>query len=197
MRTTLAARVSLLVLAAGVCLLASRRSGAQQSEVKSDPDAEALRLIANYKVWLKANAKPQLVVSHLAALCTTPTPEMIRVEDHNPHMNKYINVFVNPDGAEPFLSRQTPHFLEGTVIVKEKLSTETSVEPELLTVMVKREAGFNPKYGDWEFFTFNGAATKVTARGKIESCQECHVMRQDQDYVFRGCLSDEVRKQLK
>jgi hypothetical protein len=92
---------------------------------------------------------------------------------------------------------KTPSFPVGSVIVREKLSSEASDKPEVLTVMVKREKGFNPENNDWEFLVIDGSATKIQQREKTGSCQACHLKQKDNDFVFRSYLSDEMRGKLK
>ena len=75
-------------------------------------------------------------------------------------------------------------FPAGSIIVREKLSKPDDVTPQLLAVMVKRAAGFNPKGGDWEFLTVDGALTKVTGRQKTGSCLDCHASQRERDFVF-------------
>ncbi|HEX6182494.1 MAG TPA: cytochrome P460 family protein, partial [Pyrinomonadaceae bacterium] len=75
-------------------------------------------------------------------------------------------------------------FPTGSIIVREKLSKPDDATPQLLAVMVKRAAGFNPKGGDWEFLTVDGALTKVTERQKQGSCLDCHASQRERDFVF-------------
>ncbi len=75
-------------------------------------------------------------------------------------------------------------FPVGSVIVREKLSKPDDATPQLLAVMVKRAPGFNPKGGDWEFLTVDGALTKVTGRQKKGSCLDCHASQRERDFVF-------------
>jgi len=75
-------------------------------------------------------------------------------------------------------------FPAGSIIVREKLSKPDAATPQLLAVMVKRAAGFNPKGGDWEFLTVDGALTKVTGRQKKGSCLDCHASQRERDFVF-------------
>jgi hypothetical protein len=75
-------------------------------------------------------------------------------------------------------------FPTGSIIVREKLSKADDATPQLLAVMVKRAPGFNPKGGDWEFLTVNGALTKVTGRQKKGSCLDCHTSQRERDFVF-------------
>ena len=62
----------------------------------------------------------------------------------NPHADKFITVYVNDLGKQAMMEMRNPDFPKGSVIVKEKLTNQSSAGPELLTVMIKRETGFNP-----------------------------------------------------
>lgn len=153
--------------------------------------------IAGYKNWTKVNEKPELVFSKVALMCTMPTQAQTEQDLKNPHNNKFINVFVNDIGKDEMMNKKSPKFAVGTVIVKEKLSKAKSKNPELLTVMIKREKGYNPEAGDWEFLTFNGDGSKTTARGKLESCQACHIAEEPTDYISRRYLPYKIRQKLK
>lgn len=59
---------------------------------------------------------------------------------------------------------------------------------ELFTGMLKREAGYNPAGGDWEYFVISGDANKLLARGKIDSCIDCHQAYKSTDYVTRAYM---------
>lgn len=152
--------------------------------------------IAGYKKWTKVNDKPMLMASSVSTLCANPTQAQNEMESKNPHTDKFINVFVNSIGKDEMMTKKHPQFPERTVIVKEKLPSSDNTSPELLTVMIKREKGFNPENGDWEYMTLNGEATQITARGKLESCQTCHAADKLNDYVSRRYLPNEVWKKL-
>jgi hypothetical protein len=88
-------------------------------------------------------------------------------QEPSPHLHKYISVFVNPVGREQMMTKQTPEFPVGSMIVKEKLATADSTTPELLTAMIKRAPGYNPEGGDWEYLVLDGTASKIVERGKL------------------------------
>jgi len=60
--------------------------------------------------------------------------------------------------------------------------------PELITVMVKREKGFSPGSGDWEYFVLSGDAAKIKKHETIGSCSKCHAQAAATDFVFRDFL---------
>jgi Cytochrome P460 len=158
---------------------------------------DGLSDVKDYKTWTKVNDKPHRVFSVISAQCSRPTPAQEESEAKNPHNDKYINVYVNSLGKTEMMTKKRPQFPKGTVIVKEKLTTAESTTPELLTVMIKREKGFNSDNGDWEYMTVNGEATEVTAKGKLENCMACHAVEKSTDYVSRRYLPFKIREKLK
>ena len=81
---------------------------------------------------------------------------------------------------------------KGTIILKQKFTDEAAKNTEFYTGMRKRQAGYNPEAGDWEFFTLNRSGHTVTARGKIESCMDCHTKYKATDFVSRRYLGTEA-----
>jgi hypothetical protein len=155
--------------------------------------------IAGYKNWTKVNRVPQLMPQRVAAACAMAVSRSgIAIDGSgNPHRDKYFTVYINEVGREAMLTQKVPAFPEGTIIVKEKLPTKESQTPELLTVMFKRNKGFNTASGDWEYAVMDGSGKSVEGRGKLENCQACHVANQGTDYIFRTYLSDEDQHKLK
>ena len=160
---------------------------------------DAVKAIPGYRNWTKVNPKPDFMQPATAALCAD-VRALARADtdgETNPHRGKYITVYVNESGRRAMMEQASPKFPEGSVIVKEKLSEPSSQTPELLTVMIKREKGFNSETGDWEYAVFDGTGTKLGSRGKLSNCQGCHVSRPDTDYIFRTYLPDDIKNKLK
>ena len=154
---------------------------------KVDPD---LSKLSKYKNWTLVNQEPFLMDARTAALCAA-------VQQQNPHSNKYISVYVNGEGRESMLTRLEPSFPVGSMIIKEKLRSKDSTTPELLTAMIKREKGYYPEGGDWEYLLLDGAASKIIQRGKLDQCNSCHTMYKNRDFVTRTYLPADVIKGLK
>jgi len=104
-----------------------------------------------------------------------------------PHEEFWIHVFINPEAADIIKSGKGV-YPEGTIILKQKFLDATAKQTEFYTGMRKREKDYNPAYGDWEFFTLDKTGTKVTARGKIDSCMDCHANFKEPDFVSRKYL---------
>jgi hypothetical protein len=146
--------------------------------------------IRGYRSWTRVNTEPAMMDAATAAMCAQ------MVKGPNPHQNKFINVFVNDLGKQAMLFQKTPRFPEGTVIVKEKLPAADSNKPEALTVMLKHAAEYNPEGGDWEYAVLSGDGSAVISRGRNESCQRCHTLYKNTDFVTRRYLSAEQTQRL-
>jgi hypothetical protein len=166
------------------------------SATLSSTEASQVKEIQGYRNWTKVNPQPLNMDVAVAALCAAP-PSSARANDKNPHLHKFITVYVNDVGRRAMMEEREPKFPQGSVIVKEKLPAQDSETPELLTVMIKREKGFNPETGDWEFMVTNGAGSVAQARGKISSCQSCHINMGATDFIYRTYLPASTRSSLK
>ena len=153
-------------------------------------DAE---LIAGYRKWTRVNPEPVTMAPQSAQACAILTP----ADPNNPHTNKFITVYVNEIGRHAMMEEEKPHFPQGSIIVKEKLTSPTSTRPELLTVMIKRASGYNPESGDWEYLVTDGTGKTILQRGRLENCQACHLRDKSTDYIARSYLPPEVTRQLK
>lgn len=82
-------------------------------------------------------------------------------------------------------------YSEGTIIVKENyaMKGKVAIAPTFLTIMIKREAGYDPKYNDWEYIQ-TGVDGSLILKGKFDHpqvksvCADCHGNIQDRDYIF-------------
>jgi hypothetical protein len=107
---------------------------------------------------------------------------------HGPHFQHWIVVRVSPTAIEPFKAGDAPMPV-GTTVVKEKHTDILAKEPVAeYGAMVKREPGYDPEHGDWEYVYVVLKPQKNVTRGRLESCIECHAHAKDQDYLFRTYL---------
>jgi len=118
-------------------------------------------------------------------------------QTHSQFIYSFGVVYVNDIARQAMLTRQRPSFPVGSVIVREKLRTETSTTPSLLSVMIKREKGFSPGSGDWEFIVSDLAEGQLQQRQLKIDCMSCHGKQNEDDYVFRTYLPDEARQKLR
>jgi hypothetical protein len=154
-----------------------------------------LRFIAAHgKTMTRVTDKPMSMDRQVAMLCRAPDPTDL--PEANPHRGHFVHVYVTP-GEEKKIRTGQGTYPVGTMIVKEKLPGPLKLEeetgkkkqansaatPELFTIMLKREAGYNKECGDWEFMVVSGDMKQLLARGKLDSCVECHQQYKQTDYV--------------
>jgi len=181
-------KIAMIVLLAAQCACTAVKGDAINKKASAD------ELITDYKHWTRVNPVPAVFDANVAALCAAANFGVVK---NDPHRDKFLTVFVNEIGRKSMMEDKSPHFPQGSIIVKEKLPAKDSTSPELLTVMMKREAGFNPENGDWEYLVFDGAGKQVQTRGRLDNCQACHTMVAPTDFVYRNYLPAELRAKLR
>lgn len=93
-------------------------------------------------------------------------------------------VYVNSLAGEVLSTKPPFRFPFGSIIVRERLAKADDAQPQLLTAMIKRARGFNPKANDWEFLAIDGTMTKILDRQKQGSCLNCHASQKKRDFVY-------------
>jgi hypothetical protein len=149
-------------------------------------------VIDGYRKWTRANQQTVQMEAAVAALCAPAAPVKANPgvkPNPSPHKDKFINVYVNSIGQHALTLERSPRYPQGSIIVKEKLASADSTTPELLTVMIKRERGYNPASNDWEFLVVSGDTKTVLERGKLENCTACHASQRGSDFIFRNYLT--------
>jgi len=179
-------RIIWLLIGLGTVVLIITVAGRRIESASDDFRFDAARL-KDKTVWTQVNTKPYYLSIAVDALCRAPTAADYESErKRNPHAASFITVYVNNDGREAMFAKESQRFPEGSVIVKEKIGTHfEGRKPLLYTLMKKREPGYNPAVGDWEFSVVSGNGTQLEAIGKLENCQSCHISKKDSDFVFR------------
>lgn len=177
-------KIGLFIVLAGmvvVVALAARRTEGAKDEFRFD--AAKLK---DRTSWIQVNAEPYHMAPAVAALCAPVSADMISPQKRDPHASSYITVYVNNAGREAMFANQAQRFPEGSIIVKEKFNAPSvDHKPVLYTIMRKREAGYNPTVGDWEFSIVGADGKELQATGKLENCQGCHLGQSESDFVFR------------
>lgn len=181
-------KISLVTVVVGIVLLIAftmRRTESARDEVHFD--AAKLK---DGTSWIQVNAKPYRISPIVATDCRAPMPVDFEFErKRNPHAASYITVYVNKVGRDAMFAKEVQRFPEGSIIVKEKISTKLEgSRPLLYTLMKKREPGYNPKVGDWEFSVVGPDGKQLQASGKLENCESCHKHKSASDFVFRPYL---------
>ncbi len=115
------------------------------------------------------------------------------------HGGRYVNNFSNEAGKAGYATFEEVGAMPvGSVLAKDSFAVgkDGKVGFGPLFLMTKKEAGFDPDNGDWEYAIIlpNGKVmgiTKGPGGDKIGFCAECHNGAADQDYLF--FLPEELR----
>lgn len=179
-----------LLIVIGTATLVGAFSRRDTLTVTSDEFRFEATQLKDKSLWTQVNTEPFYISAAADVLCRRPTTANYEPERKmNPHVGTFITVYVNKVGQAAMFSKEPQRFPEGSVIVKEKTGTYFEGRKTLLyTIMKKRERGFNPAVGDWEFWVVGANGTEVQASGKLENCQACHASKTDSDFVFRPYL---------
>jgi hypothetical protein len=154
------------------------------------PAAEDIaRSYGNLRLLTK---EPVPVDPQLATLCVGIRQQHLDdARKHSgPHSLTSIRIFMNDLAADVF--GKSMAYPVGSVIVKEKqgmtyqvdysLSQTTAENSDGVGGMIKRSPGYDPDFGDWEYFYRENASS--IEHGRITSCKECHRAAASSDYVF-------------
>jgi hypothetical protein len=147
------------------------------------PDSALIKFVQQRTNAVRITDNPVQMAPFVAGRCAPTPAQLVGIPD--PHLEKFAHVYVSPDG-EAAMRTSGGIFPEGAIILKEKFSDATGTNTELFTGMIKREVGYNPECGNWEFFTLPGDASKISARGKIQNCMECHKAYKSSDFVTKA-----------
>jgi hypothetical protein len=156
------------------------------SEATSKTIAAAESWEIEFSKWPKATERPHAVAFINAYDCRALHTEDL-TKTYGPHFKPSIVVRVNPEAIEDFKAMRP--VAVGTVVIKEKYSEwDASKPPHGFTAMIKREPGYDPDHGNWEYADVQLQLEKKVARGKIASCIACHDGKKNEDYLFRNYL---------
>ena len=177
-----------LIVTATICVLFGCKA-----QIESGPSAalQSSTLGFDFANWPSVTENPISVPSAFLVFCAPPTEAQLETDRkvHGPHSQSEIVVRVNAIGIEQFKTgRSAP---AGTIVVKEKYTRYSpNTPPSAIGAMIKREPGYDPEHGDWEYaYEEQSPKTERTlVRGRLDSCIKCHSGARDTDYLFRGYL---------
>lgn len=161
--------------------------------VENPPDRETLDI--DFANWASATKEPYFIAPLQFRFCAPPSTQEVQnleleKKQRGPHSESAIVVRVNPIGFKPFQSGLSVPV--GTIVVKEKYPHYSpDTPPVAVAAMIKREPGYDPKYGDWEYAYEQRwpEHERKVIRGKLDSCIDCHQNASGKDYMFRPYLA--------
>ena len=114
-----------------------------------------------------------------------------KYEGQKPH-GAMLTTVLNDVAYEALMSDATS-FPDGSIVVKRNF--KPNGELAAVTTMFKVD-GYNPDHADW-FFTKHLASGELDEmpngmkmEGRLPGCQNCHMSKADNDYIFTGELAD-------
>lgn len=162
---------------------------APDEPVQFDKSGQLVIVVEKLAALVQITETAHRMKDSTAALCRTVTPD--EYANRNIHEGTFdpawCHVYVTKNAKETILSGKGT-YPEGAVIVKSKLESKESSDAILYTVMRKREAGYDPEHGDWEYAVLEGRFHRVLSRGRIDSCIDCHQHYKETDHVTRAYL---------
>jgi len=108
--------------------------------------------------------------------------------------NAYIDIHANASGKKAYESR-AKLFPVGAIIYKPIFHDEKGEDIIRLTVMVKRERGYDNENGDWWYGVYDKTGTEAWYQGRIHSCIKCHKIAEETDYLFTEKVMDNIEMQ--
>ena len=166
--------------------LNSNFNNEEKKEVPADSNNMNINIsdiAKTFKQLQKMNEKPIYIDPKFDSLCGTITSEnAASFVENGPHSSSAINIYMNSLAAEAFKSKTFPYPI-GSIVIKDKNAVSTRVlNDKGVGGMVKREKGYDPENGDWEYFYFTDI--KEIEQGKIDSCIQCHSRASKKDFIF-------------
>ena len=156
--------------------------GGQAGASGTDDVLEAAR--AAYRGWQQRTDEPVNISAEIFSLCRSPTAaeQAFVASEHGDEL--YLLDWVNEEAAAGFDAGAGAPFPVGAAIVKEKLARDGSDYLLVaLGLMVKREAGFDPTHGDWEFGYWQPEGGMSSGASTNQYCGACHATSTT-DFVF-------------
>ncbi|HEV3438638.1 MAG TPA: cytochrome P460 family protein [Gemmata sp.] len=150
---------------------------------------------STFSAWPKAADKPIKVGPVQWLFCRAPTQKEEEaqkeiIKTHGPHMGFSIIVRTSPEAIAPF--REGKPLPVGSVVVKEKYADALATGPlYAYAAMKKREAGYDPEGGDWEYTFVTLLPDRKVSRGRLTECASCHASAKARDFLFRSYPNDE------
>ena len=142
-------------------------------------------IMDSYRTWEPQTPEPVAISAYIFLLCRLPTlAEQAFLESEHGD-GRYLQDWANPEAVAGIARRGAPPFASGSVIVKEKY-VASATGPELVAVamMIKRERGFAPAHGDWDYAYYEPELGMIQTQAQSDYCSGCHVAASETDFVF-------------
>ncbi len=139
----------------------------QQGEMTSADNFE------NYQGWMKVN---QTTITGDETGVLGPAHEGAK---------GFREIYINDIGKAVAYGEADYPYPMGTIIVKESFKAKEGGKGKLdsITIMVKREDGYDRENGNWEYVNADDEL-QISRQGQIGMCIGCHSAASGRDFVF-------------
>ena len=149
------------------------------------PDIDAI--MRGYHSYTPQTEMPEPVSAYIFGLCRLPTLPEQEFADSEHGGGRYLRDWANDPAVSGIARRGAPVFAPGAIIVKEKhvaTPTNSGFELAALGFMIKREPGFAPDHGDWDYAYWEQELGVITSAEQSSYCAGCHAGAAETDHVF-------------
>ena len=142
----------------------------------ADPNATTVKDFDSYESWVQVNTVP------ITGDATGTLGRAVHEGEAG-----FRDVFVNSVGEASSFGAASLPYPVGTIFVKNSYPESDGEMGDLsgVTVMVKRDAGYDPENADWEYINLS-ASLAINGQGTINGCISCHDVAANRDYIFGG-----------
>jgi hypothetical protein len=190
----------LMILALATGLFSCQMDGPAVGN-KSSAEVAKLKLpkaLQRYETWSEVTHGPRKVVGRglvrAWTLCRAPLPGEQLASPPNPHGNKFTRIYADTSAWHVIRGKDRWLFKPGSTIVKTKGVEDSRTKVRTLVAigaMIKRNVGYDPTGGDWEYVYAQLDKGQVVSmsRGKLQSCKACHGPRKTRDHLYMPYLN--------
>jgi Cytochrome P460 len=146
-----------------------------------------VRLVLDtYRSYAPQTPAPVNVSGYIFGLCRLPTLRETEFEASIHGDGRYLRDWANDVAVQGIATRGEPKFPVGSVIVKEKYAGPQAEQADLVAIalMIKRQAGFDPAHGDWDYAYYEPSLGVVQTTEQTAYCGQCHAAASASDFVF-------------
>ena len=76
----------------------------------------------------------------------------------------------------------------GSVVVKEKYVGSNPMNA--CALMIKREPGYDPSHGDWQYVYVDTRNKSTANEGRLSHCIQCHQEAKESEYLFKFYMKE-------
>jgi hypothetical protein len=157
--------------------------GGSAAEANATPDVSDI--MDSYRAWEPQSPEPMPISSYIFGLCRLPTLAEREFAESEHGRERYLQDWANAEAVAGIARRGAPPFAAGSVIVKEKyVASGTGPELVAIAMMIKREQGFAPAQGDWDYAYYEPELGMIQSQEQSDYCSGCHAGASATDFVF-------------